>query len=233
MHSSYFSPGFLRFTAVCAFLSALTTFGVHLLPLLHPASGFEEQLQLANHPIYRFRLWVVILHILLVLASMWGVAATKFRSVAGWIGLGLGGYWIFGLAELFRVSLVMNAINPMRLRYLQQPDPALKATLLNWPHLNDSLFFLLVLGFLIGNFCYAIALRKGVGLEKWISALLFIWSGLSLATLLQEYLHQSWINFIPEFLSYTYQPLVRILIGFWLWSIVDRQLKTVPSPSVP
>ncbi|MCI0417282.1 hypothetical protein L0222_31325, partial [bacterium] len=53
-----------RGTAVCAFFSALTTLGVHLLPLLHPAPTFEEQLLLANNSVYIFRLWVVLIHIL-------------------------------------------------------------------------------------------------------------------------------------------------------------------------
>jgi hypothetical protein len=231
MQLSNASPAFLRFAALCAFISAVTTFGVHLLPLLHPAPTFETQLQLAKNPVYIFRLWVVIIHILLVLGSMWGVAVVKFRTAPGWIGLGIGGYFIFGLAELFRISIVMNAVNPIRLRYLQQPDPALKATLLNWPHLNDALFFLLVIGFLIGNLFYAIAFRKGVRLERWISLLLFIWSGLSLATLLQEYLYQTWINFIPEFISYTYQPFVRILFGIWLWIVAKETAKAQSAQS--
>jgi hypothetical protein len=175
-----FSPTFIRFTAICAFLSALTTFGVHLLPLLHPASNFEEQARLASHPIYIFRLWWVLIHILFVLASMWGVACAKYRTAAGWIGLGMGGYFIFGLAELTRVSLTLSAVNGWRMRYLTEADPAVKEflrqTLLNWMQINDALFFLLILGFLLGNLFYAIAFYKGLGLEKTVSILLFVWS---------------------------------------------------------
>lgn len=219
-----FSRAFIRFAAICAFLSALTTFGVHLLPLLHPAPTFEQQLLLTQNKVYIFRLWVVLIHILLVLVSMWGVFAVRCRTEAGWVGLGLGGFWIFGLAELFRVSLTLNTVNGWRSRYLSETDPTiqefLRQSLLSWSQVNDALFFLLVLGFLIGNLFYAIALRRGVGLEKWVSILLFIWAGLSLTTLLREFLGQNWLDFFPEFLSYTFQPFVRIMVGIWLWTLV-------------
>ena len=218
-----FSKNFFRFVAVCAFLSALTTFGVHLLPLLHPASTFEEQLQLSNNPIYKFRLWVVFIHILFVFASMWGIAAAKYKTAAGWVGLGLGGYAVFALAELTRVSLVLNTVNGWRSRFLNESDPQvrefIKENLMSWTQVNNGLFFLLVIGFLLGNIFYAIATRKGSGLEKWISNLLFLWALLGFITLFNEYLGQSWMNFVPDFISYTYQPFVRIVIGIWLWKI--------------
>ncbi|MCI0445169.1 hypothetical protein L0244_05635 [bacterium] len=220
-----FSRNFFRFAACCAFASALTTFGVHLLPLLHPANTFEEQLLLSQNPIYKLRLWIVLIHILFVLASMWGIAAVKYKTAAGWIGLGLGGYWIFGLAEFFRVSFALNAITPWRARLLNEPNPEvrelLKENLLSWPQINDALFFLLIFGFLIGNLCYAVATVRSSGLEKWISNLLFVWAVLGCVTLFHEFLNQSWMNFVPEFVSYTFQPLVRVLIGIWLWKQVE------------
>jgi hypothetical protein len=216
-----FSSNFFRFAAVCAFASALTTFGVHLLPLLHPANTFEEQLLLSQNPIYKLRLWVVLIHIVFVLASMWGIAAAKYKTAAGWVGLGLGGYWIFGLAEVFRVSFALNAVTPWRARLLNESNPEirelLKEHLLAWPQINDALFFLLIFGFLLGNIFYGVATFRSTGLEKWISNLLFIWAALGCITMLHEFLNQTWMNFVPDFISYTYQPLVRILIGFWLW----------------
>jgi hypothetical protein len=215
------SRSFLRFAAICAFGSALTTFGVHLLPLLHPANTFEQQLLLSQSPIYKLRLWIVLVHISFVLVSMWGFAAVKYKTDAGWIGLGLAGYALFGLAEFFRISFAMNAITPWRARMLTELDPQIRGDLreylLSWPQINDALFFLLVVGFLVGNIFYAIATTKSRGLEKWISSLLFIWALLGSITLLHEFLNQRWLNFVPEFVSYTFQPFVRIVIGIWLW----------------
>lgn len=236
MENSIFSRSFFRGAAVCALLSALTTFGVHLLPLLHPAPTFEEQVLLYKNTVYQFRLWVVLIHILLVLASMWGFAGAKFRTAPGIVGFGLAGYWIFGLAELFRVSFVMNAVNGWRSAYVQTNDPVAqefyKENLMSWPQVNDALFFLLVLGFFIGNLLYALATRKGVGLEKVVSALLFVWAALSLITMLNEFLGQKWLDFVPEFVSYTYQPFVRIMIGIWLWSLGHDVLRQQNSAHV-
>ncbi|MCI0417281.1 hypothetical protein L0222_31320 [bacterium] len=129
------------------------------------------------------------------------------------------------MAELFRVSLTLNAVNVWRIRYMNETDPTvrefIKQNLLSWPQINDALFFLLILGFFLGNLFYATAMRKGTGLEKWISILLFVWAGLGLTTILREFLGQSWINFIPDFLAYTYQPFVRIMIAVWLWKYAD------------
>jgi hypothetical protein len=216
-----FSSRFFRFAAICAFASALTTFGVHLLPLLHPATTFEQQLLLSQNPIYKLRLWIVLIHIFFVLVSMWGFAAVKYKTAAGWIGPGLAGYGLFGLAEFFRISFALNAITPWRARMLTESDPQIRAYLkeylLSWPQINDALFFLLVLGFLLGNVFYAIATAKSKGMEKWISNLLFIWALLGCITLFHEFLNQQWLNFVPEFVSYTYQPFVRVVIGIWLW----------------
>jgi hypothetical protein len=80
---------------------------------------------------------------------LWRVAAAKYKTAAGWVGLGLGSYWIFGLAEFFRVSFALNAITPWRARLLNEPNPEmgrlLKENLLSWPQINNALFFLLVL----------------------------------------------------------------------------------------
>jgi hypothetical protein len=218
-----FSSNFFRFAAFCAFLSALTTFGVHLLPLLHPADTFAQQLQLSNNKIYIFRLWVVFIHILFVFASMWGIAAAKYKTAAGWVGLGLAGYGLFSLAEFIRVSLTLNTVNAWRARFLTESDQQvrefLKENLVTWPQVGTALFFLLVIGFLLGNIFYAIATRKGTGLEKWVSNLLFFWSGLGIITLSNEFLGQTWLDFVPDFVSYTFQPFVRIVIGTWLWKI--------------
>jgi hypothetical protein len=115
MNPSYFSPGFLRFTAVCTFLSALTTFGVHLLPLLHPASGFEEQLQLANHPIYRFRLWVVILGGLAnVLSARYADLLLPLFIASAMIGMAVR-FFLISLAtwDYVRTGIIHRQIFPL------------------------------------------------------------------------------------------------------------------------
>jgi hypothetical protein len=67
-------------------LTALTTVAVHWLSELW-ASTFEQQLQLRHDPICMGRLWIVLIHCLLVVISMAAVAALKWRERPTLLGL--------------------------------------------------------------------------------------------------------------------------------------------------
>jgi hypothetical protein len=216
-----FSRAFLRFAAACAVLSALTTFGVHLFPNLYPAPAtFEAQVALHANPIWVFRLWWVLVHILLVLISMWGFAGVKLRTAAGPVGIGLMGFLLFGFAEFVRVSFSLFALRAWRAQYAAAGEEAareaLRTLLEAWPGINRSLFFLLAFGFLLGNLFYGIATRSGEGLEKGVGAVLLLWSAISLAGILNDYGGVSFLA-LPEWLSVTFQPAARVLVGIWLW----------------
>lgn len=230
-----FSPTFFRVAAVCALLSAITTFGVHLLPrLVPPPVTFEDQIALAVNPAYVFRLWWVLAHILLVLFSMWGFAAAKLPSAAGPAGFGLFGFLLFGLAELVRTSLALNSVNAWRGLYAAAPDETARAMLrgylLAWPQVGNALFFLLALGFFLGNLCFGIATWRGRGLEKAVSSVLLVWSAISLAGIASEYGGQAWLE-LPEWVAVTYQPAARTLVAVWLWREGSRAAGTRTGPS--
>lgn len=216
-----FSATFFRVAAVCALLSAITTFGVHLLPLLVPPPvTFEDQIALAVNPAYVFRLWWVLAHILLVLFSMWGFAGAKLPASAGPVGFGLFGFLLFSMAELVRTSLALNAVNAWRALYASGSDETARAmlreNLLSWPQVGNALFFLLILGFFLGNLCFGIATWRGRGLEKTVSVALLVWSAISLAGFASEYGGQAWLE-LPEWVAVTYQPAARTLVALWLW----------------
>ena len=221
-----FGPTFFRVAAACALLSAITTFGVHLLPrLVPPPVTFEDQIALATNPAYVFRLWWVLAHILLVLFSMWGFAGLKLPAAAGPVGFGLFGFLLFGMAELVRTSLALNAVNAWRALYAAESDEAaramLRGNLLAWPQIGNALFFLLMLGFFLGNLCFGIATWRGTGLEKAVSVALLLWSGISLAGIASEFGGQAWLE-LPEWVSVTYQPAARTLVAVWLWREAGR-----------
>jgi hypothetical protein len=217
-----FSKSFFKLAAFCALLSGLTTLGVHLLPRLYAGpADFERVVSLHANPVYLSRLWIVVLHILLVVASVWGIAARKLKDDAGLTILGFLGYLLFAAAELFRTALGLYALNRgWRAAYAQASDEAVKATmrtlLAGWPGVNDGLFFLLVLGFLIGNLLYGLVLVRQARLERFVGVALLVWAALGLCTLLNVFGGIKGLV-IPEWHAWTYQPAVRFLIAAWLW----------------
>lgn len=217
------SAGFLRFAAICAFLSAVTTLCVHLLPGAEVAVTFEEQVALHVNTVYLARLWIVLSHILIVTCSLWGVAACRLKSSGGWLPLGFSAFLLFAWAELFRTAMALFALNAgWRARYADDPGvrETLRPLLAAWPDLNAALFFLLILGFCVGNFFYGIGLLGGRGprrLDLTLGIALLIWSLTGLLTLLHDYASFHRVPDLPEWWAWTFQPAVRLLIGVWLW----------------
>jgi hypothetical protein len=218
------SPGFLRFAAGCAVLSAATTLCVHLIPGAEVAVTFDQQVALHSNTIYLARLWIVLFHILIVIVSLWGVAAARTGAgVGGWLGLGFAAYLLFGWAELFRTAMALFALNHgWRSRYAD--DSAVRDTLrpllAGWPDLNAALFFLLILGFCLGNLFYGISFltaRERDRLECGLGFALLVWSFSGMATLLHGYTALRWVPELPDWWSWTFQPFVRVLLGLWLW----------------
>ena len=213
---------FFKLAAVFALLSAITTLGVHLIPNLYTANNFEEQVALKDNKIYLFRLAVVIIHIFFVLFSMWAILVAKKKEQLHWLGIGFCGYFLFAISEWFRISQALFLINRVwRQQYSITTDPLektiLKMEINSWPGINNALFFTLIMGFFIGVLFYGIAFLSSPKsrLEKILGYLFIIWSLTSFAGVLGE---TNIVNVpIPEWVSWTFQPLVRIVICVWLW----------------
>ena len=227
-----FTASFYKVAGISSIGSGLTTFAVHLVPLAwNNVTTFEQQVGLRSHPLYLSRLWMVYLHLLLVVIAMVGVALRKIRVAPGPAVLGLIGYVLFAFAESSRVSLALFAVNASwRATYASTADEAIRASmhtlLLAWPGINDALFVLFSLGFAAGNFFYALATWKSWGIERVVSFALLIWSLIGAYGIAQGYVGPSWLPPLPEWLSYTFQPAVRFLIGAWL-------LRTPPETASP
>lgn len=223
-----FSPTFFRLAASCAFLTVLSTLAIHLMPALwSDVQGFEQRLLLYRQPLYRAYFFIVFIHCFLVAASMFGIAVAKFRRAPALISFGLLGYFIFSFTELLRTSITIIAVNKIwRPTYAGATDPSLQNVLRDqltaFNAVGESLFFLFLVGFALGNLFYGCALVRGGGLERVAGILLLVWVGLSSPVILQTAFgwpltqHLAWVGA-------GYQPLVRAVLGVWLWGEGYRQ----------
>src|SRR6266404_3549897 len=204
------SPAFVRVASICALLTALTTLAVHWLPeLWKDATSFEAQLQLRHNPIYFGRLWIVLLHCVLV--AMFG----------------FGSYVMFAVVEMLRTSLSIFAVNrAWRSGYELTSDEgrrtAFRGALESFSGVDDALFFLFFLAFTIGLFCYGFALLRTEGIDRRVALLFLIWGFLSLPGLIGTILGNESLAGPFGWVGPYFQPPARLLIGIWLWSVSNR-----------
>lgn len=204
------------------------------------ATNFDERIALHTNKLYLARLWIVLFHIIIVLSSLWGVAILNWRRAPGWIGLGFLGYMLFAVAELCRTSLALFALNrDWRASFARATSESatqdiLRPLLAGWPGVNDALFFLLVVGFLLGNLCYGISFVSSPRrFDRLVGIMLFLWAGLGCLTVLQQYAGVRSLPAAPDWIAWTYQPLVRVMLGLWLWNAlpVDEMANEVKHSS--
>jgi hypothetical protein len=217
------SARFLRFAAVCAFATALTTLAIHLLPpLWASADTFEEQLELRHNPIYLARLWVVIVHCILVVVSMYAVGALRVRRSTALLILGFLGFVVFALAELLRTSLAIFAVNRRwREEYASTTDEtkkdALRAAIEAFPGFGSALFFVFAIAFQLALLCYGFALVGGQGMDRLLGGVLLLWVFLSLPGMFDTIAGSQGVSRFFEWVGPYFQPLARGLVGVWLW----------------
>ena len=216
-------------TAVAAFVTGFTTLCVHLMQRLYAApADFDGSIGLHAEPFYILRLWIVLAHVLLVAVSMLGLGAKRLNDSPGLMIFGFLGYLLFVLAELLRTAIGLFTVNKAwRATYAQATDETVKASLRTllegWPGVSDSFFFLLILGFFIGNLCFGFSFIRGVRSERFVGIALLLWASLGFNTLMGLLAGWSLIS-IPEWVSWTFQPAVRFFIAWFLWREASDEL---------
>ena len=213
------SSRFLVFCGGCALLSALTTFGVHL--LFEVPTAFEQQVQLYQAPRYVFRCLWVIGHCVLVLFSVLGVALKRWEQAPGWLLAGLLCFVVFGLTDILRMTLTLSYVNLLREKYVLATDPAVRLVLQTqleaWAGINTGLFLLFFVAFGLGNLLYGLALwRPGAGPDHLLSVGLLVWAGLSLWGIVNRFWPTDAGGWVLDGLAVTGQPLMRAALGWWL-----------------
>lgn len=218
------SPKLLKFAAICALATVATTLAVHVLPWLwEDVNSFEERLQLPQNAIYMGRLWVVLVHCVLVVISMFGIAALKFRDSPALVGLGFLSFIVFAFTEILRTSLVLFALNrKWRVGYLEAKDESvrasLRATIEAFGGINDALFFIFYVAFLLGILCYGLALAKSPGFDGKVGWLFLLWTALSVPALIDTFTGSESLGRFFGWVGPFFLPVARAIVGIWLWN---------------
>jgi len=220
------TTSFLTFAAICSFLSTITTLGIHLwFPDFSP--DFNDRLLLYKNNTYLLNRWWVIVHCLLVLFSMWGIYLIQRQKSPAFSGIGLMFFGVFSITEIARQVLVLFYLNGLRIKYLNTESPGireiLKTDIENFSLFSNALFGLFILAFALGNLFYGLSLWKESGFGKVVSWLFLIWSAGNFTALIIEFIPNHFADKILGIYSYTFQPLMRVLIGFWLLKKTGEQ----------
>jgi hypothetical protein len=222
------TPTFYRSVAVCSILSAVTTLGLIFLPdFFQAAEGFEGRMRRVDDPAYVLRSWVYLIHPFITFAAALGVALRirTVRSAAAIIGV--AGFALWASNEALQQTMTLFAFDKWRAAYFAA-DEATRAIIRTnaamYDGLWDAFYFVLLLGFSIGNFFLGIALvQAGRGVTRVVGFFFLAAVALTLLTNIAPEL-QWWT--VPEPLArWSYpaiQPLGRTLIGLWLWTAADE-----------
>ncbi|MEM6630758.1 MAG: hypothetical protein AAF694_13845 [Bacteroidota bacterium] len=213
---------FYRMAAICGFLTALSTFFLWLLPKFYGVpTNWEEELALAQNPFYLGRLWVNFLHIPLALTSYFGLTYGLKEKSLPFAGLGMLWFLIWGITEMLGVALLIFSLNGnWRIIYphaSQAVQDQLFISIQTLESIWDSLFFVILISFLLGTFFMGWASWREKGLGKWLSILFYLAVPLTLVILLQRYgglpSLDSWVTWMYPIL----QPISRAILGLVLW----------------
>nr|WP_299342841.1 hypothetical protein [Allomuricauda sp.] len=215
-------PLFIRITAICAFLTSLTTTLLWLLPKLYAApTSFEEGVALAANSMYMARLWVNLLHIPLALTAYFGMAYILRKRELPKVGLGMVFFGIWGIVEMIGVSGIIFAVNGnWRTDYTTATvaeKVILKANIESYLSLWDSMFFVLLIGFLLATIFFGWATWNGKGLEKLLSYLFWLAAPLTFLIILSGYFNEVWAGWVVAWMYPLLQPISRFLMGMVIW----------------
>jgi len=216
------SARFLRVAGAAAVLSAVTTFLLWALPRAYARPvDFDASVALHRNAIYLARYWVNFVHIFLALTAYTGVALLLARRSLGFAVLGLLFFLAWGLTELLGVATILFAVNgTWRVGYAAA-DPAtqerLRTLLVGFEAVWDSMFFVLLVAFLLGTLCYGFVAWTGAGLERLVGVLFLLAGPLTLAIIVSGYGGPQWPGVVVGWLYPTLQPVSRALMGVWLW----------------
>ena len=222
---------FLKLTAICSILGAVTTALLIFLPN-PPSNGFEESTMLYKNKLYLSKLWILFIHPQVNFLASLGIAFLLFRKYPLQVIVGTFFMLIWAMSEMGQQALLIDALNQYwRPGYLSSEDDATKQlfeTLIRGASgISDSHYFLVLFGFGLGSFFYGLAMVRELQLARWIGIALIFIGVLSIASFSRYYLGMSFFDSVVNW-SYKWiypylQPAVRIAIGVWIWKQLAPQ----------
>ncbi len=212
----------LRFGALAAALSALTTCFLWLLPHLYAAPvNFDESIALHSNPLYLSRLWVNFFHIFFALTAYAAAGSILWRRTPALAGLGFIWMFMWAMAELLGVSVNLFAVNATWRAQFADSAPLvqeqLRVLLIGFQGVWDGIFFLLLFCFLLGSLCYGLALQGQSGLGRQLGWLFLLAVPLTIAIMLGGYTAIHSFDAISNAVYPVLQPVSRLLLAAWLW----------------
>jgi len=232
---------FLKITAICSFLGAITTALLIFLP--NPeAADFESRALLYQNKLYLIKLWILFIHPQVNIIASLGIGALLYKKYPLQIIPGTLFLLIWAYTEMSQQAFLIDALNQYwRPGFLGAGDEFTKSvftTLIKGADgISDSKYFLVIYSFGLGTLLYGLALIYQVGLGKWIGFALIFIGILSLSSFVRYYLGLGFLSPIVD-LCYAWiypylQPSVRIAIGTWIFKEVKIEHDTAPKRGLP
>jgi hypothetical protein len=234
-----FTPRFFRFAAVCALLTALTTLVVHVMPnLWSNATSFEQQVDLRLNSLYLTNRWVVLLHCVLVVVSMFALGLPAMRRAPVAVIFGFLAFGCFAFTEILRTAISIFAVNRnWRAAYASAIEPAtrerFRAFIESYSGINDALFFIFYTAFIVGLVCYGIAFLHTNGSMSQLGILFTAWALFNLPGWIDAVMGADLLSRYFQWVGPAFQPVARAWIGIWLWKNAGWAAAAVAQASQP
>lgn len=210
---------FLYFSALCAFITSVTTIAIHNIYI--PSGNFEDSVQLYKNNAYLWLNWVIMFHCLMVMFSMLGVALVIEKHSRALAILGFIFFSLFVFSEWNRTLNNLWHINGLRRKYTITVDENILQFLrfeiqyrLSQSNVN---FLLFTIGFSLGNACYGLSMITNKRSDRYLGIGLLIWFCFTSCAFIYDFFPSDWMGTIVEASNKYYQPFIRLGIAYWLF----------------
>ncbi|AUP79452.1 hypothetical protein [Flavivirga eckloniae] len=227
---------FLLLAIVCCLLSVITTLGIHSSLFELGELSFDERIRVFENSKYITSKFWIIAHCLFVLIAMLGFLLIQFKKSPGFTIAGFVFFAVFSFTEIFRQMFVFFYLNNLRRSYIETNDFAIQEMIkINMEHaglIGYALFGLFIVAFALGNICYGISLFGSTKIDRILAYLLLIWGFGNLIAFGNEFWQSELIEQCVEYFSIIYQPIMRALVGLWMFYKLKQIIadKTVVNP---